>query len=79
MAEKNWKKRRKKLPRNYVKLVLQKLENDGITLKYTALYDIIRGKNKNTDLTISVFKAIDQIEKETKRRNAKVEKLKLGK
>lgn len=58
MTKKQWTRTRKKLPTNYVQLTFQMLVNDGIKCSYTAVYDVIRGKNKNTMLTVKVWEKV---------------------
>ncbi|THU34217.1 hypothetical protein FAM09_24675 [Niastella caeni] len=64
MTKKEWKCKRKLLPANYVKLVMQLLDKDGVVSNYTQVYDVIRGKNKNTILTFKVWEKISLVQKE---------------
>lgn len=66
MTKKEWTKKRKQLPNNYVQLTLQKLVSEGITCTYSTVYDIIRGKNKNTLLTVKVWEKVGEVLKEQK-------------
>lgn len=64
MTKKEWKKRRKLLPANYVQQVMQQIGKQGIEATYSKVYDVIRGKNNNTSLTLKVWQAIADIQKE---------------
>jgi hypothetical protein len=76
MTKKQREKFRKKLPTNYVQLVFQKLVSDGVTCTYSTLYDVIRGKNKNTSLTIKVWEKMAEVKKEHQYLLSKMKKAK---
>lgn len=76
MTKKEWKKRRKLLPNNYVQLVMQLINDQGIVVTYATVYDVIRGKNNNTSLTLTVWQAITTIQKEHQGNLKKARKLK---
>ena len=76
MTKKEWKRRCKLLPPNYVKLVMQFIDEQGVDASYTTVYDVIRGKNNNTSLTLLVWQAIASIQKEHQSNLKKARKLK---
>lgn len=76
MTKHQWVKTRKKLPTNYVQLTFQMLEADGVECSYSTLYDVIRGKNKNTILTVKVWEKVGVVLKQHQQLLKKAKKAK---
>ena len=77
MTKKKWDKIRKQLPTNYVQIIFQKLEDEGIICTYSTVYDIIRQKNKNLELTVKVWEKLALVYKEHQALLKKAKKAKL--
>lgn len=69
---------RTELPFNWRQQLSTSLKSSKINLTPGQISDILRGRNKNTDVTISVFKELKKLRRNTLKKRKQLVKLQKG-